>query len=1003
MTLGDRTARWVSPIIVLATGVVMGAFFWNTYFGYVPHLYPLEFKRGQWIVVPDASPQGYFRKELYIPESSKQAWIMVAATDSFILYLNGTRVGDQVYPMLNASGTYDIGPYLHPGKNVIGVKVTRATYPGPAKAAIEGAYLDAVGRGHPIISDTSWKAFSHEDSQGNGTMPWYTEAFHADAWPSAQALGLPSVAEISPVSIPLDLIASPPRGRWIGPAEPTHRSAIFYQTFDVIQKVQGAWVRIAAGGRYELTINSILVASRDASDKKLDIYDIGPFLRKGLNTIQVHVVAWQHPSPSLLLDGVTTISGQTQIILTTDSGWRTKTPDAVWTPVVVLADYSSWTDSLSKNPLPTLLPTMYDGKQTSKMLAFLCLILLMTLMAWYITSLLLRRTRPDLTRWHAQTTDALLHLPCLLLLSFVYLMRYDIRYDPAFPFQPKFIYLSLSVLLILKAGVLLESWLAAPHSTQRKIPIYKAADLLARCRTLVVAACLMIILMSGAILRLHGLADKSLSHDEAGMAILAKNIFDKGYPFKNLGAIEKPLTTYELLPYPIALSIALFGADDFAVRLPAAVLALLTVVLIYYVGRQLWGIWTGILAAAIYAFSPFSILWGTNAFHPQQTQFFALLTSFLFYKAIELRSAPLKPLYLYGASISFIFTYLSWEASGLLLPAFLFCTLAIRGSDFTWLKSRHLWLALLIAGTAIFIQISRRILLSIMYIIVGQGLSDSAFTLSFLTPIYDPMYYVENFLFSGTHIVLTVFLLLAFPFLIKHSGSRYYLTLLITLLVFLTNLIPRNSIRYTYFILPFLFLPASATVIHIVSSIWGYIYEKSFIAFVAAKIVAIIAILGFVFLSSNTIVLHLYRLGDTPQWIVQMTPDIYWIDYRSTNNFIKSRLLPNDLVISLMPQTLEYYTGLQSQYYLQEYTDRQIFYDVSGVSGKYLDKYIGSPVIRSHDELHDVVSRYRRVYLVAVPYDALQIDNSDPVLEYIKKNFRVIYESYKTRVYLWEK
>ena len=75
----------------------------------------------------------------------QQAWITVAATDSFVLYLNGKAVNAKEYASMNVSGIYDIGHYLHPGKNVLGVVARRSSYPGPAMVVIEGAYLDQRG------------------------------------------------------------------------------------------------------------------------------------------------------------------------------------------------------------------------------------------------------------------------------------------------------------------------------------------------------------------------------------------------------------------------------------------------------------------------------------------------------------------------------------------------------------------------------------------------------------------------------------------------------------------------------------------------------------------------------------------------------------------------------------------------------------------------------------------------------------------------------------------
>src|SRR5882724_3086691 len=180
MTAAEKMQCRGALLIVMAAGFATGFFVWQSYFGYVPHLYPLKFKQGQWMTTRDSAPQAYFRKELYIPNSVLQAAVMVAATDSFVLYVNGRAVGAKDQGILNVAGIHDIGPYLHAGKNVLGLQVRRVTYPGPARGILEGTYFDYLRREHLIVSDNSWKASSWEESQANGRSPWHTVQFLAD-------------------------------------------------------------------------------------------------------------------------------------------------------------------------------------------------------------------------------------------------------------------------------------------------------------------------------------------------------------------------------------------------------------------------------------------------------------------------------------------------------------------------------------------------------------------------------------------------------------------------------------------------------------------------------------------------------------------------------------------------------------------------------------------------------------------------------------------------------
>jgi hypothetical protein len=156
------------------------------------------------------------------------------------------------------------------------------------------------------------------------------------------------------------------------------------------------------------------------------------------------------------------------------------------------------------------------------------------------------------------------------------------------------------------------------------------------------------------------------------------------------------------------------------------------------------------------------------------------------------------------------------------------------------------------------------------------------------------------------------------------------------------------------------------------------------------------------FLSSSAFPLKLYSLGYSRDWVTQMLNNAYDIDYRSTAHFLQRNMHSDDTLISLMPHTFDYYISRRSDYYLQTYTNRQVFYDISETSGNYLDKYIGSPVIRNFSELMDVMNRHHRVWIIATPYTIFELSNERQVLDYIKEHGKVVYESYKSRVYLWQ-
>jgi Dolichyl-phosphate-mannose-protein mannosyltransferase len=1036
MTAGERPTKQGPLIVVLVAGMVVGFFIWKTYVGYVPHYYPLDFKQGQWLVASDEGPQGYFRKELYIPGAIKQAWIMVAATDSFFLYINGKTVHTADYGSVNVSGIYDIGSYLHFGKNVLGISARRDSYPGPAMAAIEGAYLDQIGREHPFATDASWKFSPLEQSQAEGEIPWHSELFDATSWTNARAAGRPQPSEVYPLSVHPLAFTMPPHGSWIRHADSWQDQAAFTYTLMLPTRAEDAWLRVASAHPYSLVVNGMTVegeapsaqflstsASRDLLTLKLanlltakligsygintgrhnegvstDLYQIAPLLRTGVNRIIISSGPWSPALPGLFVDGFVMSRGELRTF-GTNSGWTvapvgrmTNGQDAEQVNAITLPESGPLP---VKQVLTTLLPLAYTARQTGVLTVVLSLTVGLIFLFWKATSRILY-----ILEWvdqnEARSLDALAHLPILLVLSALFLLSFDVRVDPTFPFQGRIVWLSTAVLLVFKATLMLEALYCKTWGRQASCSAVASHRPTARY---VCAVLLLALVVVGAFLRLHNLDTQSLYHDEVHMLAFVKGLFEKGYPYKMIGPVEIPLATYELVPYPIALSAKLLGFNDFTLRLPAALFGIMTILLIYIIGQQVFDRRVGLLAAAVYTFCPQALIWAKYLWHPQQTQFFALLTSYLFYRAI--RPVPMSPAYLYLTAFSFILTYLSWEGAGFLLPALGIGLLVVRRKEFTWLREKHLWIAVGLVGLAVVVQLSRRLLILLPYLVVGTGLSDVSLpTFYFLDPMYDPTFYLMNFLWLENNVLLTLFLLGGLPFFCKQTGFSYYCTLLFAVLFMMANTLSHAAIRYAYYLQPFLILPASAMALYTLDCCIGIVQSSRSRTISLLKGSVTVTLFAMVVLGSSFF-MKLYRLTDfsNPSG-VHTREDAYYIDYRTSAQYLKSRYQDGDLVIAVVPDSLTYYSNIECHYYAQDYTIRQVFYDPSEFSPMYLEKIAGKPTLTDINELREALSNHRRTWIVAAPHNIFTLLLGSEMTELINKWGKVVYESYNAKIYL---
>jgi hypothetical protein len=999
--------NWVPAGIVLATGVVLGLFFWNTYFAKRPHLYPVEFKEANWIAASDDAPQGYFRKEIYIPGSVRQAWIMVAASDSFTLFLNGRAIDARGYASINVSGMYDIGSLLHPGKNVLGVAVRRLSYPGAARMVAEGAYLDEAGQSHPLLSDASWQVSLTE--QRRGEVPWHAESFDAVSWGSGKEGGRPDRSEIYPLDVSPLAVTLRSQGKWIRPPNALQSQATYSYTLTLPSKTEEAWIRIASDSPYLFSLNGVALAGeaaeselprmklpgveiREIQDRRgtTDLYNMTPFLRPGANRIALSYQQRVSPIlPGLFVDGFVVADGAVSTF-GADTTWHVTSSSEPLEAVILASDVPL----PAKRMISAILPFSETARRMVKMAALFLLTTALLYFLWQASARCFCRLHGgDLEA--AKEADALAHLPVLIFLIALFLLRFDVRFDPAAPFREGVVWFSVAALLVFKAAVI-----ATGSRTKVEAQPAPAGKVSIDSRIVYTALFLSLIAV-GAFLRLRGLDTQSLYHDEIHMMVSVEGFFKSGYPHKTVGSIERPLATYELLPYPIALSAKLFGPSEFAVRLPAALFGIGTIALIYFVGGKVFDRRVGLLAAAVYTFCPQALIWAKYLWHPQQTQFFALLTSYLFYRAAV--SSPMSPRSLYAAAGAFIATYLSWEGSGFLLPALGLGLLAVKGKDRSWMKEKHLWIAVGGVAMVVVAQLTRRILFQYQYLVVGKGLSDVGLpTLFFLDPMYNPTFYIRSFLWLDNNALLTLLLTAGLPFLFAQAGFAYYATLLLSTLFMMTNLLSHAAIRYTYYLQPFLILSASAVAVAAVGRVQEMVRRElspSLRPIGGTTAAAFMA----VFLLGSSFFMKLYRLTDfvNPSGI-HTRPDIYSIDYRTPAQYLQSRAEEGDLVITVIPDTLRYYSDIEGQYFVESYAKRQVFYDPAGSSPFYLETIEGKPVLRNLEELRDVLHRYRKTWFVAVPYVSFYYLSGQEIMKYVEERGKVVYESYSARVYLLE-
>jgi len=232
---------------------------------------------------------------------------------------------------------------------------------------------------------------------------------------------------------------------------------------------------------------------------------------------------------------------------------------------------------------------------------------------------------------------------------------------------------------------------------------------------------LLVSLILGAFLRLYNLGSHptGFTWDEAALGYNAYSILETGrdehgaimpFTFKSFGDYKPGFYIYLTVP-----SIAIFGLDHFAVRLPSALFGIAGIYVIYLLANLLFSknfkplkgrVSVGEVAAFVLAISPWHVHFSRGAW---ETNVFSVLLLFAIYAYIK----SLKDdRYLLAWVIPSLLTLIIYQAAKMLTPLIFLAMFIITWKDFwpklmSWFKqskTRAILILAILAVIAIFLQ-----------------------------------------------------------------------------------------------------------------------------------------------------------------------------------------------------------------------------------------------------------------------------------------------------------
>lgn len=1051
-----------SWMLVIVCGLLLGYYVVQTYAIPQQRQYQLDFADAKWIEpVESHAPVAYFRKEIYLPVLPQNAWLQISATDNFGLIINGRTVGTMNSVKSYETGIYDIKRPLKEGTNVIAVSVSRTSWPGPGQILLRGQITLPDGKVIPILSDESWRV-TNRTGIIPGSEEWTSAKVEDSVWPNAKRSPLndkkPALRWTDTNPLLFQLLRE---GYWIM-ADDAAFETVFSTVIKADRPKQETWIQVASSGELDLEVNGhiITLASNETAAKRLPnvaipeptpvnakpgmvaqgiqpkqkgspfqateltAYDISYWIKRGPNIIVAAVRNEKSPA-MLFADGILLKSDGTVSRFSTNSTWRigehpenAETTSARHVTQVGKDGIAPW----GYLPQEVARPLNFSGFATFINSLFMIALAVGAVTALWLTASGLVSNWRNEALSRSMARDAILHAPLIIGLVLLALPHWDPRFPTNWSYQPLITVGAFAVLLLLRLLHLLPSSDNPALARERMERLRSRVEWRDRSmrfksyvsdrwrlpevfeipfRQFLPYMVLFGIMVLGFGFRYHNLGYMSFDHDEMGLVSKSKGILVLGFPYVEFANQIRWLTTYEAVPYPLALFGFLFGYSEWSMRLPACLFGTLTIGALGLMGRRLFDWRTGFFVAFVYACLPLNIRWAQNAFYPSQCQLMSTLTFWFFYEAI--RTRPFNRKFLTAATVTFCFAYLSWEGTGFLLPALFLGLIIVRWGEWWWLKEFHLYRCLFFIGALVVAQYCSRMYAGSPYLQVGSGLSNlTGPSLFFMAPAYQPMFYVDKLLLSENHVFFTLMILAGLPFCWKHPGFRYVVVLLATLFTLHTNFLAALSPRYCYYFQPLVLVGGVAAAIMLYDHLLALARQTDdwSIPWMAAH-TAGIGLLILLFVQSNESVFKEYALssaGDAPQMMTRM--GTYRYDYRGAAEYVRTHARPGDVILPGIPHVFNFYTGMSGNYFLNTLFSSKVPYDWELEQPRFMDKFAGLPVIRNVFELRDVVNRNGRAWVMFVPYASFEKLNSPAVLDYIHQNSKTEFESYRAKVYL---
>lgn len=463
--------------------------------------------------------------------------------------------------------------------------------------------------------------------------------------------------------------------------------------------------------------------------------------------------------------------------------------------------------------------------------------------------------------------------------------------------------------------------------------------------------------------------------DEAISIMAAKGILVRGVPsFENGKSYNRSFVGHYLLAIPTYF----FGVNEYSVRSIAVIFSILLIVLVYFMGKDLYNEYVGLLAATLLVFARFENNFALSARFYMVFQFFYILTLFLFYKGFIEENNKYKIL----AVISFLFTIFSHRLSFELVPILLISLFLIKG--WKWFKDKYIIGGMFLAGVAYYI--------TVYYKFSNAATGYYVPSLGVASYRGSPFIFFEHFEHMVAYGLALIVLGLFYLYADKDKKLLFYYLSFGIGMVIISLIAPMGSPRYALNSFPLYILLLSYALVRLIRFSYSAYYEKGLKQTVAksiwhkALVYMAISILCIVVLGES---IYHGEYGFSP----------YKPDHKDSHLLLKKNMQEGDILVSTNPWITEMYVR-KPDFFLRENQLPDGRWSTFPTLKDAYDYYM----LDSTEKLRNLMkNKEKSVWIFTDDRYDWSMNHSPEMKSFISENFKLFYQkpSPKTKIFVY--